>query len=128
MAMSLRLLKADSDYMPNWIGRVSPETTESISLSELKENDYYIYQSSDGDIVHFFFHAAAAASRSTGSSCEPYIDELDRVLSLLHRNWASTYYRSLQKDSCANWNSNVLTLVYPRGEYLYVEEISKTNG
>ena len=128
MAMSLRRLKADSDYKPNWIGRVNPETIESVSLSGLKEKDYYIDRSSDGDIVHFFFHAAEAASRSTGSSCQPYIDELDRVLSLLHRCWASMYYRSLDGDTCANWNTNVLTIVTAHGKDLYVEEVFKTNG
>lgn len=128
MAMSLRLLKADPDYMPNWIDWVSPENAESTSLDEREEKDHYIYDGGDADIVYFFFHAAAAASRSTGSSCQPYIDELDRILSHLHQNWAAMYYRSLIDETRSNWNTDVLSLAILHRIDLYVEEAFKANG
>ena len=127
MAMSLRLLKVDSNYMPIWMDWDSPENGEFTSGAEENDKYYHVYHRRDADIVYFFFHAAAAASKSTGSSCQPYIDEVDRVLSQLRQNWAAMYYRSLD-ETRSNWNTDVLSLAVAHHIDLYVEEVFKANG
>jgi hypothetical protein len=42
-------------------------------------------------ITHFFRYAAL--TENTGIPVTAYIDELDRVFSLAHKNWASEFYR-----------------------------------
>ena len=126
MAMALRLLKGDSDYRPKWTSWLSPEDNDETSVTESEEKHF----STDdrADIVCFFFSAAEVAQKSDGFSCKPYIDELDRVLSHLRKNWAANYYRTLEEESHTDWNTDVLSLAVVHHIDLYLEEELKING
>ena len=124
MAMSLRLLKVDQAYEPNWINWVSPENSESTSERERMEKQ----EDHESDIVDYFLCAAAAAARKIGSSYKLYIDELDRVLSSRRSgDWASLYYRSYEVDTRTDWNTNLLCLAFAHGMDVYIEEEFKRN-
>ena len=115
MAMSLRLLKVDLAYEPEWFDWERMEV-------ERWEHD----TSWESDIVYLFLFAAATAARNTGSTYKPYIDELDRVLSSLHPDWGDLYYESYELKTCTDWNTNMLCLAVAHGMDVYLEEMFKS--
>lgn len=127
IAMALRLLKGDSDYTPKWTSWLSPEDDEYTSETESREKLISIEEHAD-IVCCFFFFAAEAAQKSSGFSCRPYIDELDRVLSHLCPNWAANYYRTLEEESHSDWNTDVLSLAVVHNLDLYLKEEPKING
>ena len=127
MAMSLRLLKVDPAYEPEWINWVSPENRESTSDVEKREKENAI-DNGGSDIVFYFLFAAAAAARKIGSSFKIYIDETDRVLSSRRPDgWVGLYYRAYEDETRTDWNTNLLCLAVAHGMDVYIEEEFKRN-
>ena len=64
----------------------------AMSLRLLKSYPQYWYENS---LISQFFAAASSAERSTAISQSAYVEELDRILSLIDVDWTASYSRSL---------------------------------
>lgn len=102
MAMNLRLVKVYPEYGEPWNRRING-----------------------------FFGAMGAAEYSTGSSQIPYVEELDRVLSLSYPDWTNSHY-GWRVDSMdelrPDWNTDLLSLAVSYDLALYVQQQIRKNG
>ncbi|KAF6235136.1 hypothetical protein HO173_006765 [Letharia columbiana] len=112
MAMNLRLVK------------VYPEYVESHNISmEAQSRD----EVRDLRVCGFFF-AARAAQFSIGSSQIPYVEELDRVLSLSYPDWTNSHYGWRIHKARPDWNTDLLSLAVSYDLALYVHQQIRKNG
>ena len=122
MAVSLRLLKVYPHYNLNmgW---------EEVWV--VKEGDRFRR-------IEHFFAAMSSAERSTEISQTAYVEELDRVLSLIDPDWTASYYRSVSSENDSNWanlnldDSNlgrdILSLAVYHGLAFYLQHQIVTKG
>ena len=110
MAMALRLLKTDPQHKPAFLGH-SLEQARSI-----REH---------ANVVDVFFLRAECAERLTGSAQSLFIDELDRVLSLLLQEWPSFFYIEQNSKLQLDWQTDVLCLASFFRLTLYVSRAIK---
>ena len=114
MAMALRLIKTDPQHKPAFL-------VASLEQAPLK---YY-----DFDIVRTFFWQAGRAEHTTGSAQTLFVDELDRVCSLLQQEWASLHYIDLIDEFQSDWHrTDVLCLAVFYGLTLYVSQAVEKEG
>ena len=114
MAMALRLLKTDPQHKPAFL-------VTSLEQARLE------YQ--DANVVSIFFlQAAECAERATGSAQTVFVDELDRVCSLLRQEWASFFLVSLYDELQLDWHTDVLCLAVSYGLTLYVSQAIEKEG
>ena len=116
MAMNLRLVK------------VYPEYVESRDFEEREQQG-----PSKGKIIRDlrvcgFFFAARAAQFSIGSSQIPYVEELDRVLSLSYPDWTNSHYGWRIHKARPDWNTDLLSLAVSYDLALYVHQQIRKNG
>ncbi len=112
MAMALRLLKMDPQYKPQFLAA-------SLEQGRL-EFDYWY------NAVHTFFMRAHNAECATGSAQTLFVDELDRVCSLLRQEWAGFFYRIMNEE--LDWHTDVLCLAVYYGLTLYVSQAIENEG
>lgn len=110
MAMALRLLKTDPQRMPAFLGQ---------SLEQACSRQEY------GTAIDLFFTRAWYAERLTGSAQTLFVDELDRVLSLLLQEWPSFYCIKQNSKLQLDWQTDVLCLAVVFGLTLYVSRAIK---
>ena len=114
MAMALRLLKTDPQEKPDFL-------MNNLRQESLKRND-------TRGVVLTFFARVRCAESATGSAQAPYVDELDRVCSLLWQEWASLFHMDLDDKLQLDWHTDVLCLAVLYGLTLYVSQaIQKEN-
>lgn len=99
MAMNLRLVKVYPEYGEPWNRRING-----------------------------FFGAMGAAECSTGSSQIPYVEELDRVLSLSYPDWTNSHYGWRIHKARPDWNTDLLSLAVSYDLALYVHQQIRKNG
>ena len=107
MAMALRLLKTDPRHKPAFLGR---------SLEQVRSTH------SRSTAVDTFFCRAKHAARLTGSAQTLFVDELDRVLSMLQQEWPSFYYMTEISEVQLDWETDVLCLAVHFDLTLYVSQ------
>ena len=112
MAMTLRLLKTDPQYKPGFL---------VASLESMRRDD------DDLEAVAIFFIQATHAELATGSAQTLFVDDLDRVCSLLRQEWASLYYMSFFNE-LRDWHTDVLCLAVSFGLTLYVSQAIEKEG
>ena len=83
MAMALRLLKTKPQYKPSWIPYKTPETSVRGSVR-----------------VTRFFDYASRAEKVNGSARISYLDELNRVCSLVDQEWPYVFYEAMWAQFC----------------------------
>ena len=110
MAMALRLLKADPRHKPAFLGK---------SLKEARSRRKH------WTVVDTFFLRAVCAEHLTGSAQALFVDELDRVLSLLLQEWPSFYYIKYNPELQLDWQTDVLCLASYYHLTLYVSQAIK---
>ena len=113
MAMALRLLKTDPQHRPAFVGQ---------SLQQARSMHW------GSTAIDIFFLRARYAERLTGSAQTLFVDELDRVLSLLLQEWPSLYYITLNFQLQLNWQTDVLCLAVYFDLPLYVSQAIKEEG
>ena len=115
MAMALRLLKTDPLYKPAFVGQSLEQMSSMQSHSEASE------------AIYTFFHRAYFAERLTGSAQTLFVDELNRVLSLLQQEWPSFYYMEFYGVEL-DWETDVLCLAVVFDLTLYVSQAIEEEG
>ena len=115
MAMALRLLKTDPQYKPNFLTK---------SLEQWRWQNGHDQR----DVVWTFFKRAQCAEHTTGSAQTFFVDELDRVCSLLRQEWASLPYMSYDEKLHPDWHTDVLCLAVSYGLTLYVCQAIEKEG
>ena len=113
MAMALRLLKMDPQHKPAFVGQ---------SLEQARS------MKSRSTAIDTFFLRARYAERLTGSAQTLFVDELDRVLSLLLQEWPSFYYRREISEVQLDWETDVLCLAVYFDLPLYVSQAIEEEG
>ena len=113
MAMALRLLKTDPQYKPDCL---------VVSLEQVRQLP------SIPGVLWMFFFRAWLAEKVTGSAQILFVDELDRVCSLLRQEWASLYHVILKKGLQLDWHTDVLCLAVSYGLTLYVSQAIEKGG
>ena len=112
MAMALRLLKTESQHK-------TPFLTKS-----LEEACFEL----DNSVISIFFRRARCAELDTGSAQTLFVDELDRVCSLLQQEWACLYYITLHNQLQWNWHTDVLCLAVYHSLTLYISQAIESEG
>ena len=107
MAMALRLVKADPQHKPAFLG-------QSLEQARLGQGPAIA--------VDTFFLRAEYAERLTGSAQTLFVEELDRVLSLLLQEWPSFYYITTNPRVHLKWQTDVLCLAVYFDLTLYVSQ------
>ena len=107
MAMALRLLKADPQHKPAFVWQ---------SFEQVRSTR------ADSTVIDTFFLRAVCAERLTGSAQTLFVDELDRVLSLLLQEWPSFYHRTAIFEVQLDWETDVLCLAVSFNLTLYVSQ------
>ena len=110
MAMALRLIKTDAQHKPAFLGQ---------SLEQARSKEVYT------TVVDVFFIRAGLVERLTGSAQTLFVDELDRVLSLLLQEWPSFYYRTANSKLQLAWQTDVLCLAAYFSLTLYISQAIK---
>ena len=118
MAMALRLLKMDPQHKPAFL-------VPSLEQARLQPRDY-LYPVVN--VVKTFFMQARRAEYTTGSAQTLFVDELDRVCSLLQQEWASLHYSNTIYELQLDWRTDVLCLAVSHGLALYVSQIIGKEG
>ena len=79
-------------------------------------------------LIRTFFAATSSAERSTAVSQTAYVEELDRVLSLLDPDWTASYSRSREMSTGPTLAPDILSLAVYYGLAFYLEHQIGTNG
>ena len=114
MAMALRLLKTDPQEKPPFLGA---------SLERASRDD-----GKGCNVVWTFFIRAELAEHTTGSTQTLFVNELDRVCSLLRQEWASLYHIPWRNELQLDWHTDVLCLAVFSGLRLYVSQAIEKEG
>ena len=113
MAMALRLLKTDPQEKPPFL----VASLERASRDGIGDN-----------VVWTFFIRAKFAEHTTGSAQTLFVDELDRVCSLLRQEWASLYPIVWRNELQLDWHTDVLCLAVFHGLRLCVSQAIEKEG
>ena len=113
MAMALRLLKTDPQHKPALLGATLEQAC---------------YEEHGLDVVHIFFWQAGRAEHTTGFAQTLFVDELDRVCSLLRQEWASLHYIHAIYELQLDWRTDVMCLAVSYGLTLYVSQAIEKEG
>ena len=112
MAMALRLLKTDPQHKPHSL---------TASLEQLRRKRY-------PNVVMTFFIRARCAEHTTGSAQTFFVDELDRVCSLLRQEWASLFQIGFNNELQLDWHTDILCEAVFYGLTLYVSQAIEKEG
>ena len=113
MAMALRLLKTDLQLKRRFLAA-------SLEQERLEFHNL--------DDVHTFFMRARYAECATGSAQTLFVDELNRVCSLLQQEWAGIFYQAMDKEVQLDWHTDVLCLAVYYGLTLYISQAIEREG
>ncbi len=111
MAMALRLLKTDPQHKPAFL---------AVSLEQARWKDFE-------NVVVTFFLRAGCAEHTVGSAQTRFVDELDRVCSLLRQEWTSLHV-SAYFNNQLDWHTDVLCLAVFYGLTAYVSHMIEKEG
>ena len=78
-------------------------------------------------LIEYFFAAMSSAEQRTATSQSAYMEELDRVLSLINPNWTKSYYGSLPFNT-SGLGSDTLSLAVYHGLTFYLQHQIGTHG
>ena len=123
MGMALRLLKLDQFYIPECL------PLSNINCLPQSEDRDRIFLSGWPwrDSLEIFFIEARGADDSTGLFYKPFIEELDRVCSILNPKWYHKFYYQCYDDE-AIWNTDIICIAVYFGLASYLREILETKG